>query len=263
MAWQPQTSERASTTAPGGWATLTECHCRQGWRSGRPANRGRRGRRRSARPRGCRPRAGAAARRCRPARRPAAGGPGRRPGTGARGRAPSGGSPPSPAPARMLVDVPDVHRAAHHPELVVAVQRRDRLALVEPTASQAMPSAARKRRSTPGCSTSRCWNTSCSSPSTAWGGAEVTGCGGPGQAAGSDPPERLRALVPGIGGAEADVLEQVVVERQQGPALPAPLGPALECYEHAAEGRRGEGGRGGTGSAIMVRLLAELAMSGM
>ena len=32
----------------------------------------------------------------------------------------------------MLVDVPDVHRAAHHPELVVAVQRRDRLALVEP-----------------------------------------------------------------------------------------------------------------------------------
>ena len=32
----------------------------------------------------------------------------------------------------VLVDVPDVHRPAHDPELVVAVQRRDRLAQIEP-----------------------------------------------------------------------------------------------------------------------------------
>ena len=46
-------------------------------------------------------------------------------------------------------------------------------------------------------------------------------------------------------------------------ALPAPLGPALECYEHAAEGRGVKVGVAERGSAIMVRLLAELAMSGM
>ncbi len=51
------------------------------------------------------------------------------------------------------------------------------------------------------------------------------------------PPERLAAFLPGVCAAEADVLERVVVQRQQGTALPMPLGPRLDGQEQVQEVR--------------------------
>src|SRR4051812_37904070 len=52
------------------------------------------------------------------------------------------------------------------------------------------------------------------------------------------PPERLATFLPSIGAAEADVLERMIVQGQQGAALPPPLCPTLQSQQQVLEGRR-------------------------
>ena len=59
----------------------------------------------------------------------------------------------------MLLDVPDIHRSAHHPERIIVFERRDRLAGVELDRVPVDAVLARNFRSMPGCSQSMCWKT--------------------------------------------------------------------------------------------------------